>query len=138
MKLHRLAAVMAVLLLLAGCDKGAVHTNLKAATTTSSVVTTTTAAPTTTTSTSSITTTTARPRPTTTTTTAAETTAETAAALDCPNGTYTNSDGNQVCRPYASDSPPPGATAECNDGTYSFSTHRSGTCSGHGGVKRWL
>lgn len=35
-------------------------------------------------------------------------------------------------------SPPPGATALCRDGTYSFSQHRSGTCSYHGGVARWL
>ena len=35
-------------------------------------------------------------------------------------------------------SPPPGATARCRDGTYSFSRHRSGTCSHHGGVAVWL
>jgi hypothetical protein len=35
-------------------------------------------------------------------------------------------------------SPPPGATALCRDGTYSFSQHRSGTCSHHGGVAKWL
>jgi hypothetical protein len=34
--------------------------------------------------------------------------------------------------------PPPGATARCRDGTYSFSQHRSGTCSHHGGVAAWL
>lgn len=34
--------------------------------------------------------------------------------------------------------PPPGATARCRDGTYSFSRHRSGTCSHHGGVAVWL
>lgn len=34
--------------------------------------------------------------------------------------------------------PPPGATAQCRDGTYSFSQHHSGTCSHHGGVARWL
>lgn len=34
--------------------------------------------------------------------------------------------------------PPAGATALCNDGTYSFSQHRSGTCSHHGGVAVWL
>jgi hypothetical protein len=34
--------------------------------------------------------------------------------------------------------PPAGATAQCQDGTYSFSQHRQGTCSGHGGVSRWL
>jgi hypothetical protein len=33
---------------------------------------------------------------------------------------------------------PPGATAQCRDGTYSFSKHHSGTCSSHGGVARWL
>lgn len=34
--------------------------------------------------------------------------------------------------------PPPGATARCRDGTYSYSQHRSGTCSHHGGVAVWL
>ena len=34
--------------------------------------------------------------------------------------------------------PPAGATARCRDGTYSFSKHRSGTCSHHGGVATWL
>jgi hypothetical protein len=33
---------------------------------------------------------------------------------------------------------PPGATARCNDGTFSFSQTRSGTCSHHGGVAQWL
>ncbi len=33
---------------------------------------------------------------------------------------------------------PAGATAQCRDGTYSFSLHRSGTCSGNGSVTRWL
>jgi hypothetical protein len=32
---------------------------------------------------------------------------------------------------------PNGATAVCNDGSYSHSAHRSGTCSRHGGVKTW-
>ena len=31
-----------------------------------------------------------------------------------------------------------GATAICNDGTWSYSQHRSGTCSWHGGVAVWL
>lgn len=30
-----------------------------------------------------------------------------------------------------------GATAICADGTWSYSAHRSGTCSGHGGVHWW-
>jgi hypothetical protein len=33
---------------------------------------------------------------------------------------------------------PAGATARCRDGTYSYSQHRSGTCSYHGGVAAWL
>jgi S1-C subfamily serine protease len=35
-------------------------------------------------------------------------------------------------------SAPKGATAQCRDGTYSFSQSRRGTCSSHGGVARWL
>jgi len=31
-----------------------------------------------------------------------------------------------------------GATARCVDGTYSYSQHRSGTCSHHGGVAAWI
>jgi len=33
---------------------------------------------------------------------------------------------------------PPGASARCRDGTFSYSVHRSGTCSHHGGVAAWL
>ncbi|WP_084089711.1 DUF3761 domain-containing protein [Erwinia oleae] len=33
---------------------------------------------------------------------------------------------------------PDGATALCRDGTYSYSAHRRGTCSHHGGVAQWL
>ena len=33
---------------------------------------------------------------------------------------------------------PAGATAQCRDGSYSFSRTHSGTCSHHGGVGRWL
>jgi Protein of unknown function (DUF3761) len=35
-------------------------------------------------------------------------------------------------------SPPPGASAQCRDGTYSYSRHHSGTCSRHGGVAAWF
>jgi hypothetical protein len=38
----------------------------------------------------------------------------------------------------AGNTDPTGATAMCKDGTYSKSTHRSGTCSSHGGVASWL
>ncbi|QOI55935.1 DUF3761 domain-containing protein [Rouxiella badensis] len=55
-------------------------------------------------------------------------------------GDYTNSDGQEVHRPAhsKSDKIPDGASAKCRDGTYSFSTHHRGTCSGHGGVSEWL
>jgi hypothetical protein len=33
---------------------------------------------------------------------------------------------------------PTGASAQCRDDSYSFSAHRRGTCSHHGGVARWL
>ena len=61
-----------------------------------------------------------------------------APAPSCPNGTYVNSAGNTVCRPYEASSAPAGATAQCEDGTYSYSQSRRGTCSHHGGVARWL
>lgn len=57
---------------------------------------------------------------------------------ECTNGTYENSSGNIVCSPEESPTAPAGATARCADGTYSFSEHRSGTCSPHGGVTEWL
>lgn len=48
---------------------------------------------------------------------------------------YQNSSGNYVPSPGSN---PDGATARCNDGTYSYSQHRQGTCSHHGGVAEWL
>jgi hypothetical protein len=53
---------------------------------------------------------------------------------------YTNHDGQVVHSPAKSthDQVPAGASAKCRDGTYSFSQHRSGTCSHHGGVGNWL
>jgi hypothetical protein len=56
----------------------------------------------------------------------------------CHSDEYRNSNGDCVPRPTHAAAAPAGATAECNDGTYSFSKHHSGTCSHHGGVKRWL
>lgn len=52
--------------------------------------------------------------------------------------TYVNRDGVVVRRPVHASQPPSGATAQCRDGTYSFSLHRRGTCSYHHGVMRWL
>jgi hypothetical protein len=54
------------------------------------------------------------------------------------NGTYVNSKGQTVQRPENCSGPPQGATAQCQDGSYSFSQNRRGTCSHHGGVAKWL
>ena len=51
---------------------------------------------------------------------------------------YTNSQGNRIQSPTYASSAPSGASAQCNDGTYSFSASRRGTCSRHGGVAVWL
>lgn len=56
----------------------------------------------------------------------------------CGADTYVNSRGNCVRRPIQSPTVPAGASAQCADGTYSFSQSRRGTCSHHGGVSRWL
>jgi hypothetical protein len=56
----------------------------------------------------------------------------------CGSNAYVNSRGHCVPRPRRSARPPAGATAQCRDGTYSFSQSRRGTCSWHGGVRRWL
>lgn len=53
---------------------------------------------------------------------------------ECKTGYYKNSSGKCVKQP---SSHPAGATAKCKDGTYSYSTHRSGTCSHHRGVSIW-
>lgn len=55
-------------------------------------------------------------------------------------GFYTNHQGEAVLRPVRTSSgqAPPGASAQCRDGSYSFSAHHRGTCSHHGGVARWL
>ena len=56
------------------------------------------------------------------------------------DGHYRNSDGTIVHSPAHTDTgtAPSGASAQCRDGTYSFSAHRRGTCSHHGGVAHWL
>jgi Protein of unknown function (DUF3761) len=56
----------------------------------------------------------------------------------CGADSYVNVDGNCVHRPTTAATAPAGATAQCVDGTYSFSQHRQGTCSHHGGVATWL
>jgi resuscitation-promoting factor RpfB len=54
------------------------------------------------------------------------------------NGTYVNSNGQTVQRPENCSVPPKGASAQCRDGSSSFSTSRRGTCSHHGGVAKWF
>lgn len=56
------------------------------------------------------------------------------------SGSYTNNAGVRVHSPAHTDTggPPPGASAQCRDGSYSFSMSHRGTCSHHGGVARWL
>lgn len=51
---------------------------------------------------------------------------------------YINTYGNEVHSPAYSNTVPAGASAQCMDGTYSFSQSRRGTCSHHGGVAQWL
>lgn len=56
------------------------------------------------------------------------------------HGSYRSKDGSTVHAPARSKTgaAPDGASAKCRDETYSFSKHRSGTCSRHGGVGEWL
>jgi len=53
---------------------------------------------------------------------------------------YKTRNGQEVHAPAASthDQVPAGASAKCRDGSYSFSQHRRGTCSHHGGVASWM
>ena len=50
---------------------------------------------------------------------------------------YTNVSGQRVHRPVRSFVAPQGASAQCRDGSWSFSQHHRGTCSHHGGVGHW-
>lgn len=61
-----------------------------------------------------------------------------ASSGSCDVGYYQASSGDCVHQPIAADAAPDGSTAQCSDGTYSFSEHRQGTCSYHGGVDEWL
>ncbi|HET6807285.1 MAG TPA: DUF3761 domain-containing protein [Frateuria sp.] len=75
---------------------------------------------------------------------ATATRATTAAKTQQPHliesGSYTNSAGVRVHSPAHTDTgaAPAGASAQCRDGSYSFSQSHRGTCSHHGGVARWL
>src|SRR5438105_9823169 len=55
-------------------------------------------------------------------------------------GNYINRDGHLVPRPcgnWNTDAAPQNSSALCRDGNYSFSEHRQGSCSHHGGVARY-
>ena len=149
--MSRLLAVVGGFLLgaalLSGCDPNPQVTNtgngefaITSTVTPTPVTTTSTTEATSTTTTTTVaptTTTTVAPPPPVTTHAAApppQTHVETACGAD----QYRNVDGVCVNRPVAAPGPPAGATAKCKDGTYSFSLHRQGTCSGHGGVAEWL
>jgi Protein of unknown function (DUF3761) len=56
------------------------------------------------------------------------------------HGSYINKDGVRVHSPAHTKTgeQPQGASAQCRDGSYSFSRHHQGTCSHHGGVLHWL
>ncbi|ORA09861.1 DUF3761 domain-containing protein [Mycobacterium arosiense] len=63
-----------------------------------------------------------------------------APASACSSGYYKAASGHCVHRPVCAPTPPPGATAECVDGCYSFSENpdEDDTCHGRGGVQRVL
>ncbi len=58
--------------------------------------------------------------------------------LTTSNKGYININKHEVQQPIYSNSTPSNATAQCHDGTYSFSENHKGTCSHHGGVSEWL
>ncbi|MEO6917980.1 MAG: DUF3761 domain-containing protein [Collimonas sp.] len=56
------------------------------------------------------------------------------------HGHYANKSGQTVHSPahVKNGRAPVGASAQCRDGSYSFSKNHRGTCSRHGGVAEWL
>jgi hypothetical protein len=62
----------------------------------------------------------------------------TGTAFACATDYYQSSNGNCVHRPTypltTNRAPLPPPTARCADGSMSYSQHRSGTCSHHGGI----
>lgn len=57
-------------------------------------------------------------------------------AYACNNHYYVNSSGHVVHSPSCGEEHQK-RTAECRDGSVSYSEHHRGTCSYHGGVARW-
>ncbi|MEV8611910.1 DUF3761 domain-containing protein [Amycolatopsis sp. NPDC051373] len=149
--LRKLGLVLAAGLLVAGCGAAPAPTGTGGVVppVTTALLPTTSASPVTTseTPTSASVPTSVAPETTTSqvaapkTTAKAKTTPKTTAAppktnsAACSADYYRNSSGVCVHRPSSN---PAGATAKCKDGSYSYSQHRSGTCSGHGGVLTWI
>jgi uncharacterized protein DUF3761/SH3 domain-containing protein len=75
---------------------------------------------------------------TTTTTERADSPVTSSRTRPSTSRSYINVDGERIPSPVFSEERPAGATARCRDGSYSFSQHRRGTCSHHGGVAVWL
>jgi predicted RNA-binding Zn-ribbon protein involved in translation (DUF1610 family) len=59
-----------------------------------------------------------------------------ALAYACNNNYYVNSSGHLVHSPSCGEEHQK-RTAECRDGSVSYSEHHRGTCSYHGGVAHW-
>ena len=59
-----------------------------------------------------------------------------ALAYACNNNYYVNSSGHLVHSPSCGEEHEK-RTAECRDGSVSYSEHHRGTCSYHGGVAHW-
>ena len=59
-----------------------------------------------------------------------------ALAYACNNNYYVNSSGHLVHSPSCGEEHEK-RTAECRDGSVSYSKHHRGTCSYHGGVAHW-
>jgi predicted RNA-binding Zn-ribbon protein involved in translation (DUF1610 family) len=57
-------------------------------------------------------------------------------AYACNNNYYVNSSGHFVHSPSCGEERQ-NRTAECRDGSVSFSEHHRGACSSHGGVAHW-
>jgi Protein of unknown function (DUF3761) len=59
-----------------------------------------------------------------------------ALAYSCNNNHYVNSTVHLIHSPSCGEEPQK-PTADCRDGSVSFSEHHPGTCSRHGGVAHW-
>ena len=62
---------------------------------------------------------------------------EAASSYACNHGSYVNSSGRTVHSPSCGGAGEGTPHAVCRDGSISYSEHRLGTCSRHGGVASW-